>query len=128
MTPTYASIAIQQFELPVILGWPDDERLQMQSVFLDIYIRFPSEPLACHTDHLDDTFCYDRLTKTIQSGVANKTFRLIEYLSRDVYQLIKNNVPSDYRITIGVTKHPSIPGLKGGVHFWYGDEKNPWSF
>lgn len=126
MTSTYASIAIQQFELPVILGWPEEERLQAQSVFLDIYIRFPNEPLACKNDQLQDTFCYDVLTQKIKSGIENKAFHLIEFLSREIYQLIKQDLPLNYLVTISINKHPPIAGLKGGVHFWYGDEKKLW--
>jgi dihydroneopterin aldolase len=126
MTQIYSSIAIQQFELHVSLGWPDDEREQLQPILLDILIRFPIAPRASETDQLDDTFCYALLTEKIKNNITSRTFRLIEFLGREIYQLLKSDLPKDCFITIGITKNPPIPALKGGVQFWYGDEKNIW--
>lgn len=125
---TYSNIVIRQFELNVYLGWTEAERLQPQCISLDIFIRFPSEPLACQTDELNDTFCYDTLTKTIKNHLQDQSFRLIESFAYTIYQLIKKSVLNECLITVGITKQPPIQELKGGVTFLYGDEKQSWSF
>jgi 7,8-dihydroneopterin aldolase/epimerase/oxygenase len=121
--PIYSSLHIKQFELPVSLGWPDEERARTQTICLELYLRYPTEPLACKTDQLDDHFCYDLLTKKIQDQIENRSFRLLEYLSREIYQIIKQNVPDNTLVTVGVKKQPPIAAIKAGVQCWYGDEK-----
>lgn len=118
----YSGLQIKQFELRVVLGWPEAERMQPQSVLLDLYIRFPNEPLACHTDQLDDHFCYDLLTQKMQTFLNNRSFRLIEFLAREIYQVIKRDLPNNAFVTIAISKHPPISAMKKGVQFWYGDE------
>ena len=72
------SLSINQFELPVFLGWPEDERTQSQLVSIDIHLSFKSPPKACDTDNLEDTFCYSWLTDQIKQETALKKFHLIE--------------------------------------------------
>jgi len=116
----HTRITLNGLMLPVSLGWPTDERINKQMIWLDITLHFPSEPLGCITDLLDDTICYDALTQHIQEKIADKHFRLIEFLAKELYQIIKNYLPN-ISIDICVTKKPNIKGLTNGVSFYYGD-------
>ena len=116
-----SSLKINQFELAVFLGWSAEERAVTQKVALDIYLQFAKTPIACQTDDLKDTVCYFELTEKIRQHFANRTFKLIEHLAHEVYQLIKINLPTDTLITVQITKHPAINDLQGGVCFSYGD-------
>jgi FolB domain-containing protein len=73
-----SSIVLKQLELNLSLGWPENERSQLQSVMLDIYIDFIEPPHACTTDELDEKTNYDALNQTILKKIANRSFRLIE--------------------------------------------------
>lgn len=115
-----SSITIQGFELQVHLGWPPSERLQQQVVVLDIYVQFLNPPPACSSDHLDDTYCYEKLTTLIVAQLAGKHFRLIEHLGQQIYQIIKGLL-HDTSVKIRLTKRTAIPHLTGGVSFQYGD-------
>lgn len=111
------TLAINQFELPVFLGWPQDERQAMQTVSLDIHIHFNTPPKACDSDQLDDTFCYSWLTDQIKEKVAQSTFRLIEHLAKTIHSIINELLPDTNMIAVNVTKKPAIDGLKGGMTF-----------
>lgn len=119
---------LKTLSLPVYLGWPQDERLQKQTIFLDVCLRFSKPPKACLSDHLQDTVCYAHICQLIQSHVAKQKFQLIEYLAQDLYKLIKSHVKKSTRITLRLTKKPGgIKELIGGAQFCYGDEDLTWS-
>lgn len=116
------SLQLRGFELSVFLGWPDVERATAQIVLLDMDIHFAEAPKACLTDQLGDTICYATLLQSLREHVALQSFRLVEYLGRDIYDFTKSQLPPKSRLLISLTKHPDIPGLTGGVCFRYGDQ------
>ena len=113
----FCNLMINQFELPVFLGWPQDERKDAQIVSIDIHINFQSPPLACNSDKLEDTFCYSWLTEQIRAKIANQSFHLIKHLAKTVYSITGTLVPNATMISVNLTKKPNISGLKGGVTF-----------
>jgi dihydroneopterin aldolase len=117
----YSSIELQALELNVKLGWPKAERLTEQIVFVDVIIRFMHQPLACTTDQLADTYCYHHLINKLKEFVITRHFRLIEHLGYELYQLIKQAIPTTIQLQLRITKKPLIAGLTGGVTFCYGD-------
>lgn len=122
MNSIKSSIVLHQLELYIHLGWPESERLQKQAVMVDIHIHFTEPPEACMTDVLDERTNYDALNKKIIEHITPKSFRLIEHLGFELYQLTKAFSPLNTLITICVTKYPPLVNLKGGVQFWYGDK------
>lgn len=118
-----SSILLSGLELGVLLGWLPEERSREQTVVLDIQIHFRQPPLACHTDELVDTYCYDALTQLIKNHLQAREFKLIEYLSREIYDICKKHFSNAARIDIRLTKKPKIKNLTGGASFTYGDEE-----
>lgn len=112
---------LNQLELQVHLGWEEWERMQAQTVWIDIHIQFDQPPRACYTDSLKDTVCYDTLTQKIKLATSQQSFRLIEYLAQVIYKIIQDNCSLSCRTKIGVRKKPVIDDLNGGVQFWYGE-------
>ena len=113
----FCNMIINQFELPVFLGWPQDERHQTQLVSIDIHLNFAAPPAACNSDRLEDTFCYSWLTDQIREKIADKKFHLIEHLTQTILTVTRNLIPDATMIAVNLTKKPSIDGLKGGVTF-----------
>lgn len=113
----FCNMMINQFELPVFLGWPHDERHQTQLVSIDIHIHFATPPAACASDRLEDTFCYSWLTDQIREKIADNKFHLIEHLAQTILTITRRLVPDSTMIAVNLTKKPSIDGLKGGVTF-----------
>ena len=114
---------IRGLKLPVNLGWPDKERQQEQIVLLDLEVTFNQPPLGSITDDLKDTVCYSALIKTVRDQLSVRNFHLIEYLSHEIYAIVKNYFPPDANLTVKITKYPNIEGLTEGVSFTYSDEK-----
>lgn len=108
--------------MEVSLGWPEEERQQKQLIRVDLKIQFNTPPKACQSDHLDDTTCYESLVNELKHHLENKSFRLLEHLGHEIYQLCKHSLATDSRIWIQVRKNPPIPNLMGGVSFCYGDD------
>lgn len=122
MNPLKSHLRLQSLNLDVNLGWPEQERLQKQTVKVDITVCYLEPPLACITDELDDTFCYAELIQTIQNHVASASFRLLEHLAQSIYRVLKSTLPSHLKIKIEITKWPpSISNLIDGACFSYGD-------
>ena len=117
----FTQMTLNQFLLSVKLGWPVDERARHQVVAVDIMLRFKHPPSACDTDNLENTVCYNELTKTLKQGINNKSFRLIESLTKELYLLTKSALDNTTLVTIKVTKKPAIENLTEGVTFIFGD-------
>ncbi|OGT41652.1 MAG: hypothetical protein A3F42_08590 [Gammaproteobacteria bacterium RIFCSPHIGHO2_12_FULL_37_34] len=123
MTTRASSLSIYNLELPLYLGWLENERLNKQTVVLDVNITFLSPPKACVTDQLDDTVCYSKLINKIRDHLTIKKFNLIEHVCHEVYQLIKSIIPTQSTVTVTITKQPNIPNFSGKVSFRYSDEQ-----
>lgn len=114
-------LKINQLKLSVCLGWGEKERARSQTILVTFAINMPA-PKASRTDQLKDTICYDTLIKQIQAHVKHKEYRLIEFLSQDLYTLIKSALPNKSRLEITILKKPKITGFDNTVSFTYGDQ------
>jgi FolB domain-containing protein len=108
-------LSIKDLALEVHLGVTPKERLGRQSVILNLDIFFPELPLACTTDRVEDTVCYDTLIKKIRDFCLIGEYRLIEFFGNRLYSFVKINVPSQCNILLAIEKHPEITGLGGSV-------------
>ena len=115
------SISLNDLALAVHLGVTDQERSQLQTVTLSLTIHFDMPPVACLTDNLHDTYCYDTLVTDIKNNFSSKTFNLLEHLGYSIYQHAKAVLAHDCAIQIALQKLPVIAGLQNGVTFHYGD-------
>lgn len=117
---THNLLAINGLELTVFLGWPDEERLQKQTVWLDVKMQFPSAPTACVSDDLNDTVCYQKLIELLRQHLSETPFKLVETLTHEIYTFIQAMVPAQTKISIALTKQPKqIQGL-ANVTYHYG--------
>lgn len=122
----HSTIKINQLALDVSLGWTEEERKNLQTVYLDIQLKFTKLPKACETDDLNDTVCYDKLISTLKNALRERQFRLLENLAKEIYFIIKSCLAMEVRINLTITKHPQIKDL-ASVSFHYGDEEIAWS-
>lgn len=121
MTHTTA-LNIQDIELQTYLGWPDDERAEKQSVWVDLSLVFPVVPKGCDSDQLQDTWCYAELITKLREQIGEQHFHLIEHLSKFLHETLKAHYPDGTKIQVHVTKRPKILDFKGTVRFTYGDQ------
>jgi 7,8-dihydroneopterin aldolase/epimerase/oxygenase len=125
MNPLITTLRLEEIELYVHLGWPENERAEKQLVQVTIELWFNAPPLACHSDLLQDTVCYSTLIHLLQEKINTQSFHLLEHLSATIYAYIKHYLATlllSAKVKIAVTKHPKIVGLNGPVIFYYGDQ------
>jgi dihydroneopterin aldolase len=107
-----SKLVLKQLQLMVHLGVTAAERAKSQQVTLNITIKFPKVPL---TDKLADTICYDKLTTAITEFCHNKEFNLIEYMAKQLYDFIKQQIPVKYKLQLSLTKIPPITNLDKSI-------------
>lgn len=120
----YSRISLQQLEIMISLGVSDAERSKLQSININIDIDFSQSPLACLTDQLKDTYCYDSFIQQLKLQITSRSFHLLEHVTYEIYQLAKEFFTESHAVHIKVTKKPllssSIP--IEGASFCYGDK------
>jgi FolB domain-containing protein len=90
-------LEVRTLPISVSLGCDAEEKRTKTTVHLDLSLKFPSPPPACSTDRLEDTLCYDRLSKSVARFCGRKHFNLIEHLAYDLYRHLKEKwIPSLY--------------------------------
>jgi dihydroneopterin aldolase len=117
-----AHLKINRLKLQVNLGWTDEERAAKQTVYVSYEIKFKEIPDAIITDNLKDTVCYGEISDKISNFVEKNEFKLIEYLSQNIYKIIKESTSKPILVVVEVAK-PNAPvkNLEGEVSFKFGD-------
>ena len=103
-------LTLNQISLLVHLGWGEEEREVPQKIWVDISIQFSSLPVGCQTDELSDTVCYATLAKSLKKFCENRSFKLIEHLTHEIYTMVKKEVHS-LPISVTLTKFPPTKNL-----------------
>lgn len=116
-------IHLKNLLLSIPIGWSEEERKQKQVISVDITIHFAKLPSACFTDQLNDTVCYETLLQQMTKIISAKSYRLLESLGHEIYQIVKSLSHENASVSIRVTKKPTITNLEGGASFFCGDEE-----
>lgn len=103
-------LSLHQFSLAVSLGCGEAERAHLQQVLIDITLQFEKLPQACSSDTLTDTICYATLVKNIYEFCENKSFKLLEHLTYQIYGFIRSQL-AGLPVTIKITKFPPTADL-----------------
>jgi FolB domain-containing protein len=106
----HCTLKLNQFALMVSLGCSPEERSTLQKVLVDVSLHFPKLPNGVLTDELSDTICYSSLAKGIRRFCENKSFKLLEYFTHQLFLYTKDTL-LDIPITITVTKYPPTANL-----------------
>lgn len=120
-TSATTALLLHGLRLSVYLGIYPEELLKKQIVTVDLRIHFLQPPKACFSDQITDTYCYDQLIRYLKEKLNSKKFQMLEYLTQEIYLLLKNYLPSHTSIIVSVTKQPPHLDLAQGVTFEYGD-------
>ncbi len=108
----FSELLLTDWRQNVKLGVTAEERMEAQLVAIDIAVRFDELPLACQSDQVADTVCYDHLLKVLCGELASHEWRLLEHLTYDLYRKLQQLLSDGCVIRIKVTKlHPPVIGL-----------------
>lgn len=96
------------------IGVTKEERVMPQDITWDVEVVMQNTPLACGTDNINDTICYDKVAEKIHVLVNQREFHLIEHACYAVYQGLKSMI-KEQQLCVTITKHN--PYWKKGVSF-----------
>jgi dihydroneopterin aldolase len=111
----HSSLILQNLAIEVRIGHTAAEREKAQTLQIDLTIQFTQLPLACQTDKLNDTICYDKLVNNIKTFCRNKTFALLEHLAYQLYKFIKNIIRENVKLNLQIKKQPPIENLSNSI-------------
>lgn len=111
----YSSLSLKNLGVKTYLGVTAEERAKRQEVSLDIVIKFPTFLLACKTDNIEDTVCYQELTGKIFEFCKAQKSSLIEHLGYELFLLVKKNLPKDALLMLSIAKKKPLPILKNSI-------------
>ena len=81
-----AKIGFKKFEINCIIGELSYERIQKQSIWVDLEVEYDIAKV-CQSDHIDDAVDYVALSKTCEEVALEGNFHLVETL---LYHIVKN--------------------------------------
>ncbi len=106
-TKLTGTLSLHDYQVKIRLGHTIEERSQPQPILIDLILQFAKLPQACNTDKLQDTICYDTLTKQITEFCIDKSFALLEHFAKELYYFIDNKIATEANLLLRIKKpHP----------------------
>ncbi|MDR0555741.1 MAG: dihydroneopterin aldolase [Holosporaceae bacterium] len=97
------------YEMFVIVGSREEERITKHRILVNISLRFSEKNMACDTDDLSHTVCYEELISLVDAKLQNSSFNLIEKIAKFLYDEISTHLNNSTILKrIRVTK-PELP-------------------
>jgi len=116
----YIQLKLKQFKVKIKFGVSAAERETPQEVIIDLAIRFSRLLPGCKTDKIDDTLCYDKLTRRINEFCHEQPFHLIEYLGFQLFKFLKREFFAETDIKLQIKKQQPLDNLHQAI-FEVGD-------
>ena len=112
-----SKIQLDELEIQLHLGVSQEERAEIQSVWISLTFEFSSLPESTSSDLISGTVNYSSLSKLLKNEFNGSDIKTIEYMGFSAFDLISENIHQVGRLTLSIRKFPSISGLKGGALF-----------
>ena len=111
-----SQLKLEKLNLQVKLGHTVEERHLPQRISLQIKLVFDRLPEACINDSLMSTICYAELADDLQRFCDDRSFKLIEALTYQLYQFLKiklsKKTNDKINIFLCITKNPQLAKLE----------------
>lgn len=111
-----SQLILEKLNLHAKLGHTAKERHLPQRISLQIKLGFDHLLDACTTDNLINTICYADLADDLQQFCDDRSFKLIEALTYQLYQFLKiklsEKINGKISIFLCVTKNPQLAKLE----------------
>ena len=102
------TVFIHDLQFPAIIGIMDHERLQRQTVSMDIEFTTDISKAAA-SGNIEDTVSYAEVAERVTELAQNGEYLLVESLAEDSAQLILKSYPAIEQVTIKVAKPDILP-------------------
>lgn len=102
---------VRDLQVACIVGIYPHERLQEQTVLLDIEIDYDFAPAAA-SDAVGDVVDYDMVVSTVTGLVRERKFHLIETMAEQAVALLFARVPQAMAVRLEVRKPAAVPAAR----------------
>jgi dihydroneopterin aldolase len=99
---------LHNLRIDCIVGIYEHERVQTQSVFLDLEIDYDFAPAAA-SDAIPDAVDYDHVVKLVTDLIQARRFQLIEAMAEAVAALLLERVPVIRVVRLEIRKPAAVP-------------------
>lgn len=119
---SYQSVlSIHGLTAEIHLGVGEEERSVRQRVVVDVRFYLP-EPMESAGDDNGKYLCYYGISEKIASLCMAKPYRLIEFLTMEIYRLLRGLVPEPVKLQVTLRKpEVLLPYVTGGSSYRYSD-------
>jgi dihydroneopterin aldolase len=104
------TIFLQEIKARTRIGVPEWERLQPQTVLLDIELGMPHSR-SCQSDAIEDTIDYGQIVNRLRQQLAESSFRLIEALAEHIAQILLDEFGAPW-VKVRVAKPGILPDIR----------------
>ena len=107
-------LKIVSLEIPLQIGCYEEEKSKKTPVQIIVELK-PESRLACETDQLKDTICYDQLIRFLNQQCFKKTYQLIEFACNDIFQAVRKFLEEKHvfsKLRVHLVKKLQHPLLK----------------
>lgn len=88
--PNDAIIRIKNLRLRTFIGIKEEEINNRQDILVNVMIRYPADK-ARHSEDIADALNYRTITKSIIRHIEDNRFALLEKLTQDVLDIVKQH-------------------------------------
>lgn len=122
MTEHYSSVLIlERLKAQVHLGVGPEERRKAQEVAIDVRFYLPQPPPAAKTDN-GEYICYHDISAQIHALCVRQEYRLIEFLTHEIYRLLRKETPAEVKLWVKLHKlRILLPYVEGGTSYTFTD-------
>ncbi len=96
--------ALENIEIEVFLGVPDEERAEKQAVLISLFWEFDTQKAEL-SDNVADSVDYFEIYQFVKNFPNDKSFKLIEKLYRELFDILMKKFPIN-NLKIEITKFP----------------------
>lgn len=97
-------IKIEKLQIQTKLGFFAEERKHIQTIECDISVEYFPLPGSIEDDNSDDYICYAELAEIINNYCKDKEFKLLEYLTNQIYKILKNKLGKNNKLSLKIKK------------------------
>ncbi len=101
--------ALEDIEVEIFLGVPDEERAQKQKIMVSVYFEYDTAT-AEGSDDITDTVDYYQIYQVVKSFPGEKKYHLIERFYRDLFDFLSKKFDQIGDLQLKVQKFPFAEG------------------
>ncbi len=101
--------ALEDIEVEIFLGVPEDERAQKQKILVSVYFEYDTSK-AEQSDDIADTVDYFQIYQTVKNFPGEKKYKLLERFYQDLFDFLDKKFDQISNLKLKVQKFPFEDG------------------